>query len=142
MRYYEIIYIVNPNLNETDYGDVLTKFNTVIEKLGGIIVKKEEWGIQRLAYELNKLDKGKYVLLKFCGEPKITGELERELKLDDRILLFQTVKLSDHVNPDELMKGEQEVNQVEETEEKPAEEDNTVSEQGNGTASEVENGIR
>ena len=43
------------------------------------------------------------MLLSYCGEPKITAEIERELKLDDRILLYQTVKLADNVDPKELI---------------------------------------
>ena len=103
MRYYETIFILNPTLSEDDYGDARDKFKEVIEKFKGVIIKVEEWGTQRLAYEVRKFDKGTYVLIKFCGTPDLTGEFERELKLDDRVILFQTVKLSDNQDPDELL---------------------------------------
>jgi len=103
MRHYETIYIVNPNLAEEDAQGVIKKFNDLIEKHKGVIIKIQEWGTQRLAYLLKKFDKGSYVLVDYCGGPGITAELEREFKLDDRILKYQTVKLSDAVDPQELL---------------------------------------
>ncbi|MBW1800352.1 MAG: 30S ribosomal protein S6 [Deltaproteobacteria bacterium] len=103
MRYYETIYIVNPNLSEEDYAGVLKKFNELVDKHKGVLIKAVEWGKQRMAYEVKKCDKGFYVLLNYCGEPKITAEIERELKLDDKILLYQTVKLADSVDPKEML---------------------------------------
>ena len=103
MRRYETLYIVSPNLADEDYKEAITKFNSLIEKQKGIIVKVQEWGKQRLAYEVKKLDKGSYVLMDYCGEPEITAELERDLKLDDRVLMYQTVKVADIVDHQELM---------------------------------------
>jgi len=103
MRYYETIYIVNPTLPDEDYAEVLNKFNQLVDKHKGVLIKVDEWGKQRMAYEVNKYDKGSYVLLNYCGEPKITAEIERELKLDDRILLYQTLKMADNVDPKELL---------------------------------------
>jgi small subunit ribosomal protein S6 len=108
MRQYETIYIVNPNLGEEEYREVMKRYNNLIEKNKGVIVKTEEWGVQRLAYDLKKLDKGSYVLTNFCGDPGLTAELERDLKLDDRILKFQTIKLADEVDPQELLQKEKE----------------------------------
>ena len=103
MRRYETLYIVSPNLADEDYKEAITKFNSLIEKQKGIIVKVQEWGKQRLAYEVKKLDKASYVLMDYCGEPGITAELERDLKLDDRVLMYQTVKVADRVDHQELM---------------------------------------
>ena len=103
MRRYETLYIVSPNLADEDYKEAITKFKSLIEKQKGIIVKVQEWGKQRLAYEVKKLDKGSYVLMDYCGEPGITAELERDLKLDDRVLMYQTVKVADIVDHQELM---------------------------------------
>ena len=116
MRRYETLYIVSPNLADEDYKEAITKFNSLIEKQKGIIVKVQEWGKQRLAYEVKKLDKGSYVLMDYCGEPGITAELERDLKLDDRVLMYQTVKVADRVDHQELMlKGKEQPPGVEET---------------------------
>jgi ribosomal protein S6 len=54
MRHYETIYIVNPNLGEEEYREVIKRYNTLIEKNKGVVIKTEEWGVQRLAYDLKK----------------------------------------------------------------------------------------
>ena len=108
MRHYETIYIINPNLSEEEYRDVRKKYTSVIEKNKGVMIKTEEWGTQRLAYEVKKFDKGGYVHLNYCGDSGITAKLERDLKLDDRILKFQTIKLAHQVNPEELLQKEKE----------------------------------
>jgi small subunit ribosomal protein S6 len=102
MRYYETLYLINPNLADEDYRDVVAKFNNIIEKNKGVVAKVDEWGNKTLAYQVKKFDKGYYVLLQYCGAPGITAELHRELKLDDRVFKYQTVKLSDKVDPESL----------------------------------------
>ena len=108
MKHYETIFIANPNLNDEEYGDILTKFRDSIEKLKGVMIKTEEWGKQKLAYQLKKFDNGFYVLVEYCGEPGMTGELERNLKLDERVLKYQTVKLADKADPEALIQKERE----------------------------------
>lgn len=103
MRHYETVYIVNPNLADEEYKEAVKKFNSLVEKKKGIIIKVQEWGKQRLAYEVKKFDKGSYVMMDYCGETEITAELERDLKLDDRVLMCQTIKLANKVDPQELI---------------------------------------
>ncbi|MBN1278073.1 MAG: 30S ribosomal protein S6 [Deltaproteobacteria bacterium] len=102
MRYYETLYLINPNLSDGEYKDVVDKFNGVIEKNNGVLVNVEEWGLRTLSYSIKKFDKGYYVLLQYCGGQGIIEELKRELSLDERILKYQTIKLSDHADPVEL----------------------------------------
>jgi small subunit ribosomal protein S6 len=102
MRYYETLCLINPNLADDDYKGVLDKFKNIIEKNKGVIIKVDDWGKKTLAYQVRKFDQGNYVLLEYCGDPGIISELQRDLRLDDRILKFQTVKLSDHVDPEAL----------------------------------------
>ena len=59
-------------------------------------------GKKTLAYDIKKFDKGYYVLLQYCGEAGLTAELKRELGLDDRILKYQTIKLSDDADLEKL----------------------------------------
>jgi small subunit ribosomal protein S6 len=108
MRHYETLYIVNPELDDENYKAVVDKFRGLIEKQKGVIVKLEEWGKQRLAYLVKKFDQGAYVLMDYCGGPGVTAELERDLKLDDRILKYQTVKLAEEVDPQALVQKEKE----------------------------------
>jgi small subunit ribosomal protein S6 len=68
-----------------------------------------------LAYEVKRFDKGYYVVLNFCGVPGIVRELERNLKLDDRVLKYQTVKISEDVDPEDLVgKGQAKEEKAEE----------------------------
>ena len=103
MRYYETLYIINPNLAEEDYRAVVAKFTDVVGKNKGVVTKVDEWGKKTLAYDIKKFDKGFYVLLQFCGEADLTAEVKREMSLDDRILKYQTIKLSDNADLEKLM---------------------------------------
>ncbi len=137
MRQYETIFVINPTLVEETYREVVNKFKNVIEKQKGVIVKVEEWGNQRLAYTLKKFDKGFYVLFNYCADAGVTAEFERELKLDDRILLYQTAKLAEGVDPQALIAKEKEgkkepqarESQETPTQEMPAENDRDQSAQ-------------
>ena len=116
MKRYETIYIVNPNLDTDSLSEVVNKFSDLIKKLKGSLFKIQEWGKRKLAYEVKKFDKGYYIMLDFCGLPDMVKELERNLKLDDRVLKYMTVNIDEDVNPDELI-IEEEKNKEEEAEE-------------------------
>ena len=127
MRRYETIYIANPNLDDEALKEIVTKFSDLINKQKGSIVKIDAWGKRKMAYEVKRFDKGHYVLLDFCGPPEMVTELERNLKLDDRILKYSTVKIDEDVDPAELIVEEEKTedskeNQVEEKQIESAEE--------------------
>jgi small subunit ribosomal protein S6 len=106
MRNYETIFVVNPTLGEEDYKEVLKKYSALVERQKGILVRIEEWGVQRLAHAVKRFDKGAFVLMNYCGPSGVTSELERDLKLDDRIFRFQTVRIAEDVDPQELVQKE------------------------------------
>jgi small subunit ribosomal protein S6 len=115
MKYYETLYIVNPELSTEAYQQVLGKFNGLIEASRGVIIKVDEWGSRPLAYPVKKFEKGVYVLLQYCGDAGITNGLERDLRLDDRVIKYQTVKISDQADAEALKR------QAEEMKAKPVE---------------------
>ena len=138
MRNYETIIIINPTLGEEDYKEVLRKYSTLVERQKGLIVRIEEWGVQRLAHAVKKFDKGAFVLMNYCGPSSVTSELERDLKLDDRIFRFQTVKIAEDVDPQELILKEKEKNKEPAVkQEVPAQSDAAVQDQGNQPEKEV-----
>jgi small subunit ribosomal protein S6 len=108
MRRYELIYIVNPNLDPESLGEVVAKFSDLTKKLKGYLVKVTEWGKKKLAYEVKRFDKGYYIVFDFCGLPETVTELERNLKLDDRVLKYLTVKIDEDVDPKELAQKDKE----------------------------------
>jgi small subunit ribosomal protein S6 len=140
MRQYETIYIMRPSLAEGEYGDAQEKFTGLIEKNQGVLIKVDQWGERTLAYPLQKMNKGYYVLLEYCGEAGLTEELERLFKLDDRVLKYQTVKISDNADPEALLPKEEPVEVVQEAEDVEGE----SREQGDGEnqSDEVEDGVR
>lgn len=108
MRYYETIFIVHPNLNDEECREVQKKFTGLLERYKGVLVRIEEWGNQRLAYQVKKSDRGYFIMMGYCAEPGLVPELERDLKLDDRVLKFQSVKVSDHADPNEMIQKQNE----------------------------------
>lgn len=109
MNHYETIYIVNPTLEDDSLKEAIDKFSDLIKKLKGSIVKVNEWGKRKLAYDVKRFDKGSYVVLDFCALPKMVTELERNLKLDDRILKYITVKIDENIDPKDLVSKEKEI---------------------------------
>ena len=133
MRYYETLYLINPNLANDDYKEVVTKFNDLIEAKKGVVTKTDEWGKKSLAYPVKKFDKGFYVLLQYCGEAAIADDLQRGLRLDDRVLKFQTIKLGNDVDPEEL-KPNVEESKKEAGEDTDTKETTTDKEDANGVS--------
>jgi small subunit ribosomal protein S6 len=131
MRHYETIFIVDPDLSDEDYQAALAKSNEAIEKQKGVVVKVQEWGKQRLAYPIKRKEKGSYVVVDYCGDGGTSAELERLLKLDDRILKAMTVKLEESVDPEELLRQEKEA------QEKSASSGEGASEEGQESESET-----
>ncbi len=127
MRYYETIYIINPDLSDDENKGVVAKYNDLIEKGKGVIIKVDEWGSRTLAYAIKKFNKGYYVLLQYCGEGNIIAGIERGLRLDERILQYQTVKLSDDINPEDLIAKADE-DKVDEVAEEPSAQEGSESE--------------
>ncbi len=132
MKYYETLYLINPDLTDEVYKDVVSKFNNVIEKNKGVLIKVDEWGKKTLSYKVKNFDKGYYVLTKYCGMPEIISELKRDLKLDDRVFKYQTIMLSDNVDPEALKA------KAEEEKSKAGEETELIEEEGLGADSEIE----
>jgi small subunit ribosomal protein S6 len=92
-RMYETIYIVKPDLNDEENKALTIRINEVIEKMNGDVRKLEDWGVRKLAYPINKVARGRYMYLRSDGDAALIAELERRLRLDDRVIRYQTVKL-------------------------------------------------
>ncbi len=93
MRGYEALYIVRPDLTEEDYAATVEKFNAIILANGGEVVKTDVWGKKKLAYEIEKLREGYYVLVTFNAAAELPLELERNFKIADNIMRFMVTRL-------------------------------------------------
>jgi small subunit ribosomal protein S6 len=92
LKRYEVVTIVKADLTEDDLTAIIERSQTIITDRKGVIAKVEKWGKRRLAYEINKQKDGFYFLIDFAGDGPIVAEIERNFKIDDRILKFMTVK--------------------------------------------------
>ena len=104
MRRYETILIAHVDLSEDELSSLIARYSTIITGQKGILVKVERWGKRRLAYIIKKQARGFYILIDYAGESAAVNELERNLKINDKILKFMTVLKDDAVDPDALEK--------------------------------------
>ena len=84
-KYYEIMYIVKP-IEEDAFKEVVAKFDKLITENGGKVEKTDCWGKRRLAYEIQDLKEGLYVLVTFQAEAAAVRELDRVMKITDEVL--------------------------------------------------------
>ena len=82
---YELMYIINPNLSEEETAAVVEKFKALVAQ-NGTLEEMEEMGKRKLAYEINYISEGYYVLVKFTSGPDFPAELDRVLGITDGIL--------------------------------------------------------
>ena len=88
---YETIFVINPSLDEEATKAVVEKFKTLIEQ-NGTVESVDEWGKRRLAYPINYITEGYYVLVNFASEAQFPAELERIYKITDDIIRSIVVK--------------------------------------------------
>lgn len=82
---YELMYIINPNLTEEETEAVVEKFKALVEQ-HGTLDEMELMGKRKLAYEINYLTEGYYVLVKFTSAPEFPAELDRILGITDGVI--------------------------------------------------------
>ena len=82
---YELMYIINPNLSEEETAAVVEKFKALVEQ-NGTLDEMEEMGKRKLAYEINYISEGYYVLVKFTSAPDFPAELDRVLGITDGVM--------------------------------------------------------
>ena len=93
MNKYESLFVLAPTLNEEELKASIDKFKGVIENGGGVVDNVDEWGKRRLAYEINKINEGYYVLFNFTASPELPKELDRILRISDNVIRHIVVKL-------------------------------------------------
>ena len=120
MRSYETVFIVNPELSEEQRPPLFDKFKGLVSEDQGMLVKFDEWGHKRLAYEIKKHTRGYYVLMEFCGDGALVKEIERNMRLDDRVLKYMTV-LKDKAVDVEAVKADIEAAKEQESKPEPTE---------------------
>ena len=92
MRPYELMVIIDPEVEERTVEPSLQKFLNVITNDGGTIEKVDIWGRRRLAYEIKKKSEGIYAVVNFTAKPDTAKELDRQLGLNETIMRTKIIR--------------------------------------------------
>ena len=82
---YEAVYILDPSLNEEQIAALVEKFNKIVET-NGTVTEVNEWGKRRLAYPINDMMEGYYVLMTFTAAAAIPAEMDRVFRITDGVM--------------------------------------------------------
>ena len=93
MRTYESIFIAHPDVVGDDQTAIIDKYKGVLTDQGADVLKVDNWGVRTLAYPVKKQTKGCYVLVIFEAEATVIAEYERRMRIDEKVIKFQTVIL-------------------------------------------------
>ena len=93
LRPYEILIIVDPRPIEEEVAALLTQLGENIKSLGAEVVKMENWGKRRLAYDIRKQREGTYAVYEVSAEPAMVKEFERQLRLNEQVLRFLSTQV-------------------------------------------------
>ena len=104
MRRYETIFITYPELPEEEINGLIERYDALVKGGSGTVIKVEKWGKRKLAYEINKQTRGYYVLIDFAGGAAVVTELERNLRIGDKILKYMTIKTQERVTTQDIEK--------------------------------------
>ena len=96
MNNYETVFILNPVLSEDQAKDTVEKFVKVLNKGNAEIINTENWGLQKMAYPINKKSTGFYNLIEFKADPQVIATLETEYRRDESVMRFLTTVLDKH----------------------------------------------
>ncbi len=99
-REYETIFIMHPEVPADTIDQVAGRVTDVVDKLSGKLIRVENWGKRRLAYNVKKQNKGVYIYLRYLGYSDIVSEMERVLRMLEPVLKYLTVKVEEDVNPE------------------------------------------
>ena len=116
LREYETIFLVRPDLAEDLVDKIVERMRGIVHRDGGKVIKVENWGKKKTAYEVKKNFRAIYIRFLYLGGTRQVAEFERNLRMTDDVLKYQSVKLADDVDaatrqvePDVKLPGDPEV---------------------------------
>ena len=96
MNHYETVFILNPVLSDVQVKETVKKFDDYLVSKGAEMIHKEDWGLKKLAYPIQKKKTGFYHLFEFKVDGEAISTFELEFRRDDSIMRYLTVKLDKH----------------------------------------------
>jgi len=96
MNQYETVIVLTPLLSEEAAKEALAKFKAILTDNGAEIIQEDNWGLRKLAYPIEKKSNGFFNLTEYKSSGDLIAKLELELKRDERVLRFLTIRLDKH----------------------------------------------
>ena len=94
-RQYEVVFIVDPTADDDEVARLTDSFKQIVTDQGGTITKEESMGRRQLAYEILRKTEGSFMLLEIEGSGREIAELERRMRVNDRIIRYITVRVDE-----------------------------------------------
>ena len=94
LREYEVVFVLTPNADNTEAERINAKVNEVVSSFGGKLLKLDNWGRRKLAYPIKRHTRGIFVYAKYIGKPGVVAEIERNLRIADSVLRYQSSLLN------------------------------------------------
>jgi len=98
LREYEFTVISRADVPEGETAKILSRYETLMTADGGAIVKKDDLGVRRFTYPINKHFKGNYTFYDYVGTPANLSEVERLMRIDENVLRYMSVRLGENVD--------------------------------------------
>jgi len=92
MNQYEVMYVIDPTLEDSARAELINRFSELVKKNGGEVDRVDEWGKRRLAYAIQYKTEGYYVLMYIKAPADLPREIERNMKISDAVLRYLTVR--------------------------------------------------
>lgn len=86
MNKYEVLYIIDNDIDDTEKTALIDRFSELVEKLGGTVNGIDKWGTRKYAYPINDKNEGYYVLMNFTAASTAPAEIDRQMKITDNIV--------------------------------------------------------
>ncbi len=100
LREYEVVYVLAPNADNAEAERINTKMTEIVTSFGGKLLKLDNWGRRKLAYAIKKNTRGIFVYVRFVARAGVIAEIERNMRIADSILRYQSNLLNPHVVED------------------------------------------
>lgn len=92
LRHYEVMVILDPDLDERTVAPSLDTYLNVVRQAGGTVDNVDVWGKRRLAYEINKKSEGIYAVIDLSADPAAVKELDRQLTLNESVVRTKVIR--------------------------------------------------
>lgn len=96
-RQYELVYIVSPDATDQEIADLHTQVETIVARFNAELAKTENWGRRKLAYEIGRHKEGTYVLEVVNGGGEVMKEIDRRLKVSDKVIRHLVVRVDEEL---------------------------------------------